>query len=86
MANQPARTYPWGERFTLGSWLIRISTPALRVYTKGKKVATASTTAVLAATNGATSIVTVTSGITDPDVPRNLTVTGGGTTAQILDS
>jgi hypothetical protein len=87
MANQPARTYPWGERFTLGSMAYKnIYSGSFGYTTNGKKVATASTTAVLAATNGATTIVTATSGITDPDVPRNLTVTGGGTTAQIIDS
>lgn len=40
-----------------------------------KKVAAGSTTAVLAATNGATTAQTIDSGITQPDVPRALSVT-----------
>lgn len=51
-----------------------------------KKVSGASATAVLAATATATTSQTVTSGITQPDVPRALSVTPGGTTSQLLDS
>lgn len=52
-----------------------------------KKVAAGSTTAVLAATNGATAAAhtIVTSGITNPDVPRVLSVTVGGTAGHVLD-
>lgn len=81
------RTYPWAFRHTDGPILFRNMHSYTFGYTEtSKKVASASTTAVLAATAGATSIVTTTLGITNPDVPRNLTVTAGGTTAQILDS
>lgn len=87
MAANPARTYPWGEKFTLGSIHYKNIYSGNFGYTNtSKKVASASTTAVMAATSAATSIVTVTSGLTDPDVPRNLTVTPGGTTADIRDS
>lgn len=87
MASNPARTYPWGDRFTLGSVHYKnIYSGSFGYTTTSKKVASASATAVLAATASATSIVTVLAGLTDPDVPRNLTVTPGGTTAQILDS
>lgn len=87
MAANPARTYPYGDRFSLGSNLYKNIYSGTFGYTQtSKKVASATTTAVLAATAGATTIVTVTSGLTDPDVPRNLVVTPGGTTAQILDS
>lgn len=81
------RTYPWARRISLGTLNFKNMYSTSFGYTEtSKKIATASTTAVLAATAGATTIVTVTAGITNPDVPRNLTVTGGGTTAQILDS
>jgi hypothetical protein len=87
MASNPARTYPWGERFTLGSNIYKNIYSGSFGYTQtSKKVASASATAVMAATNAATSNVTVLSGLTDPDVPRNLTVTPGGTTADIRDS
>lgn len=87
MSINPARVYPWGERFTLGSNLYKNIYSGSFGYTcHPKMIASASATAVMAATAGATSVVTVTSGLTDPDVPRNLTVTPGGTTADIRDS
>lgn len=80
------RTYPSVKR-TLGSIHFKNAYSHTFGYTEtSKKIATASTTAVLAATATATTPVTVSTGITNPDVPRNLTVTAGGTTAQILDS
>lgn len=51
-----------------------------------KKVSGASSTAILSATATATSTQTVTSGITNPDVPRALSVTAGGTAGAFLDS
>ena len=52
-----------------------------------KKVSGASNTAVLAATTAAVGTqTTVTSGITNPDVPRALKVVPGGTTTNIIDS
>lgn len=87
MSTTDFRTYPWANRQTDGTVLYKNLHSYSFGYTEtSKKIATASTTAVLAATAGATTIVTVTAGITNPDVPRNLTVTAGGTTAQILDS
>lgn len=87
MALQPYRVYPYGERFTLGNFAYKnIYSGTFAYTTHSKKIATASSTAVLAATAGATTVITVTTGITDPDAPRNLTVTPGGTAAQILDS
>lgn len=87
MSTTDYRTYPWAFRHTDGTILFKNMHSYSFGYTEtSKKVATASTTAVLAATAGATTNTTVLTGITNPDVPRNLTVTGGGTTAQILDS
>lgn len=87
MAANPARAYPWGDRFSLGSNQYKNIYSGNFGYTQtSKKVASASTTAVMAATAAATSNVTVLTGLTDPDVPRNLTVTAGGTTADIRDS
>lgn len=51
-----------------------------------KVVSAASTTAIHAAITGsATVVTTVTTSITAPDVTRNVTVTGGGTAADIAD-
>lgn len=48
-----------------------------------KKVSAGSTTAVLAATAGASTAQTVTTGITQPDVPRALSLTVGGSTGGV---
>ena len=56
-------------------------------YTKTHKdVANASATAVHASIASTTSAQTVTTSITDPDAPRALSVTPGGTTADIRDN
>lgn len=87
MANTIYRAYPYGERFTLGDIHYKNIYSGTFGYTcRSKKMAAASATAVMAATAGATTVTTVTAGLTDPDVPRNLTITPGGTTSQILDS
>jgi len=54
-------------------------------YTNTKKVAAAAGTALVhaAITGSSSAATTVTSSITDPDVPRNLTVTAGGTAGDI---
>lgn len=53
-------------------------------YTETRKIVSAgSTTAVLAATNTSTSAQLIIAGLTNPDVPRVLTVTAGGTSAHI---
>lgn len=57
------------------------------VATDLQRAALAGTTAVHAAITGATGgITTVTTGFTNPDVPRNITVTAGGTATDITAS
>lgn len=51
-----------------------------------KKVAAGSATAIMASTASTVTPQTITAGITNPDVPRALSVTVGGTTGHILDS
>lgn len=74
-------------RHTFGSLRYKNIYSASFGYTEThKKVAAGSASAVLAATTAATGTsTTVTSGITNPDVPRALTVTPAGTSANILD-
>lgn len=78
------KTYPWAVEQASGTlrykqlWGVRFG------YTETfKKVAAANTTAVLAATATVVAGRVVTSGITNPDVPRALSITTGGTTANI---
>lgn len=81
------RTYPWARRETLGNLAYKnIYSNTFGYTAHAKKIAAGTATAILAATNGATTPVTVTAGITQPDVPRVLNVTPGGTSANILDS
>jgi len=78
------RTYRWAWRQTTGTLRFRSILQHIVGYTEtNKKVSAASATAVLAATNTVAAGTTITSGITNPDVPRNLTITTGGTTANI---
>jgi hypothetical protein len=81
------RTYRY-IRHTFGSLRYKNIYSASFAYTETrKKVAAGTSTAVLAATSAATGTRTsVTSSITNPDVPRALSVTPGGTSANILDS
>lgn len=77
-------TYPWANRLTLGTLNYRNLYSATFGYTETKKKVSAGTaTAVLAATAGASTSQTVTSGITNPDVPRALSVVVGGTAAGV---
>ena len=81
------RTYKYDRR-TLGSVRYKNLYSNSFGYTEThKKVSVATANAILAATaaNTGTSL-TVTTGITQPDVPRNATVTPAGTAANILDS
>lgn len=56
-------------------------------YTDTKKiVAAGSATAILGATATTTAPQTITANITQPDVPRAISVTPGGTTSQLLDT
>lgn len=81
------QAWPIGMRFSAGTFSYKNLYNGTFAYTETqKKVAAGTSTAILAATAGATTVTTVTSGITQPDVPRALSVTPGGTTAQILDS
>lgn len=80
------RTYPWARRETLGNINYKNVYSNTFGYTcHAKKIAAASTTAVLAATAAALTVKTITSGITSPDVPRVLSVTPSGNTVNILD-
>lgn len=70
---------PWARRASFGTFHYKNLYNASFGYTETqKKVAAGTTTAVLAATAGASAAQTVTSGITNPDVPRALSVTVGG--------
>lgn len=51
-----------------------------------KKMAAGTTTAILAATAGASTTQTITAGITQPDAPRVLSLTVGGTAAGVQSS
>lgn len=78
------RTYRWAWRQATGSLRLKNLIEHTVGYTETlKKVAAASTTAVHAAVNSVVAGQTVTSGFTNPDVPRNITLTFGGTTADI---
>lgn len=68
-------TFPWGLRATSGTHHYRNLYSTTFGYTETqKKVAAGSTTAILAATTGSSTSQIVTSGITNPDVPRVLSV------------
>jgi hypothetical protein len=81
-------TYPYASRMTGGTLHHKNIYSNTFGYTETqKKVAAGSTTAVLAATNASSSVdTTITSGITNPDVPRVLSVTVGGTAASVQSS
>lgn len=69
-------TYPWADRHSSGTLNYRNIYATSFGYTETKKkVAAGTSTAVLASTNGAAAAQTVTAGITQPDVPRTLSVT-----------
>lgn len=77
------RTYPWVRR-THGTVHHKNIHDISFGYTETrKKVSAASATAVHAAITGSTSTQSVTTGFTNPDVPRALQVVPGGTTADV---
>lgn len=77
------RTYRF-SRDSFGTLRYRNLLSLTKGYTETrKKVAAGSVTAVLAATNTVAAGTTITSGITNPDVPRALQITTGGTTTDI---
>lgn len=81
------KVYPWAQRVSLGTLRFKNLMQMAIGYTEThKKVAAADTDAVLAATATVVAGRTLNTGnatITNPDVPRNLTITTGGTTADI---
>jgi hypothetical protein len=78
------RTYKWAWQQATGTLRFKNLLQHTAGYTEThKKVSVATTNAVLAAAATAVAGRTITSGITNPDVPRNLTITTGGTTADI---
>ena len=88
MAIFKAGTWPWASRMTGGTLHFKNLYNSTFGYTETqKKVSGASNTAILAATAATVGTdQTVTSGITDPDVPRVLKVVPGGTTGDIQES
>lgn len=78
------RTHGWARRDTLGTPNYKnIYSNSFGYTDRSKKIAAASTTAILAATAGANTAQTITAGITNPDVPRALVLTVGGTAANV---
>lgn len=74
----------WYQRHAFGSpWDKNIRKVSFGYTHTYKQVAAASTTAVHAAISSAFTAQTVTTGITNPDVPRVLSITTGGTAADI---
>lgn len=69
-------TFPWADRHSTGTLHFRNIYNTTFGYTETqKKVANGTSAAVLAATIGTTAAQTITAGITQPDVPRALSVT-----------
>lgn len=78
------RTYPWAWRQSTGTLRFKNILQHVAGYTEtNKKVSAAAVASVLAATATVVAGQTITNGITNPDVPRNLTITTGGTAADI---
>lgn len=88
MAIFRAATWPWASRMTGGTLHYKNLYSNTFGYTETqKKIAAGTATAILAAS--ATTVgadQTITSGLSDPDVPRALSVTAGGTASAIQDS
>lgn len=78
------RTWRWAWRQSTGTLRLKNLLTHVAGYTEtNKKVSAAAAASVLAATATVVAGRTITSGITQPDVPRNLTITAGGTAADI---
>ncbi len=78
---------PLEHRWTGGTLMFKNMYSMSFGYTElRKKVAAGSTTAILAATAGSGSSQTITTGITQPDAPRVLSVTVGGTASGVQSS
>lgn len=78
-------TWPWARRASFGTLRYKQLYNVTFGYTETqKKVAAGTTASVLAATSGSASAdITVVDNITNPDVPRALSVTVGGTAASV---
>lgn len=77
----------YAHRWTGGTLMFKNMYSMTFGYTElRKKAAAASTTAILAATPGASTTQTITSGITQPDVPRVLSLTVGGSSSGVQSS
>lgn len=85
MAINRAQTWPWASRMSAGTLNYKQLYSNTFGYTETqKKVAAGSATAILGSTSLSASVATtVNSGLTDPDVPRTLSVTIGGTAASV---
>lgn len=85
MAIHRASRWPVASRMTAGTLHFKNLYNNTFAYTETqKKVANASATAILASTSLSASVATtVTTGLTDPDVPRALSVTVGGTASSV---
>lgn len=88
MAINKAKTWPWAHRHTNGTLQKKNLYSNTFGYTETQnEVNAASATAILAATAATVGAdQTITSGLSDPDVPRALSVTPGGTTGDIQES
>ena len=87
MAIFKGATWPWAARHSSGTLHYKNLHNFTFGYTETqKKVAAGTATAIHDAINGATSVQTVTSGFTDPDVPRCISVVVDGTAADVEDS
>lgn len=87
------QTYPrkrkfsrWSTGLTNSQYLKNVYSTSFGYTSAMKKVSAGTATAILASTASTTSPQTITSGISNPDVPRALSVTVGGTAANVLDS
>lgn len=76
----------WSTGLANSQYLKNVYSASFGYTATKKKVAAASATAILASTASAVTPQTITSGITQPDVPRALSVTVGGTAGNVLDS
>ena len=88
MAIYRAKTWPIAGRHTFGTFNYKNLYSTTFAYTDTSNEVNAGTsTAILAATAATVGAdQTITSGLTDPDVPRALSVTPGGTTGDIQES
>lgn len=81
------QTFPWADRHASGTLNYRNIYATSFGYTETKKKVSAGTgSAVLSAVAGASTAQVVTAGITQPDVPRALSLVVGGTAAGVQSS